>query len=76
MDVQVNTVNNHSVEVVLNDNAKVLFAYNIPVAAYVKGVYYKTNKSVPPHVHKVVNAWAENPVKKTQVFFDNFLARK
>lgn len=75
MDITANIINNKSVEVILDTNTKVLYSYNIPVAAFLDGVFYKTNKNIPPHVHKIANNWVDNPVSKPQVFFDNFLAR-
>lgn len=75
MNIKANNINSKSVEIVINDNAKVLYSYDIPVAAFLNGKYYKTNSKISSHISKTVNGWADSPELKPQSFFNNFLAR-
>jgi hypothetical protein len=70
-----NKLSKNTVEVVVNDNAKVLYSNNKPVAVFYNKTYYKTNSKLPPTTHILANKWVKNPVHKNQFFFDNFMAR-
>ena len=54
---------------------QVLFSYETPVAAWINGQYYKTEKKWSNTTTRHINKWAHLPVSKSQEFFDNLIAK-
>ena len=54
---------------------KVLFSYKTPVAAWIYGQFYKTDKKWSATTSKHINKWTHCPIEKPQEFFDNLISR-
>jgi len=56
------------------DGAHILFSYRTPVAAWIDGEYFKTDKHWSKTTTKHINSWVHLATEKPQSFFDE-LAR-
>lgn len=59
------------------NGAKVLFSYQTPVAAWINGQYYKTDKKWSVTTSKHINKWVDVTWcdTKPQSFFDGLIAK-
>jgi len=57
-------------ELVLNDGTQVLFSYETPVACWVDGQFYRTDKQWSQTTSRHINKWAHCALSKPQSFFD------
>ena len=57
-------------ELVLNDGTQVLFSYETPVACWIDGQFYRTDKKWSQTTSRHINKWAHCPIHKPQSFFD------
>ena len=57
-------------ELVLNDGTQVLFSYETPVACWIDGQFYRTDKKWSQTTSRHINKWAHCALSKPQVFFD------
>lgn len=64
------------------NGAKVLFSYQTPVAAWINGQFYKTNKKWSVTTSKHVNKWVSSDnslillaIEKDQSFFDGIIEK-
>ena len=53
------------------EGMQVLFSYQTPVAAWINGQYYKTNKKWSNTTTRHINKWVHLAGEKDQDFFDN-----
>lgn len=51
------------------NGGKVLFSYQTPVAAWINGEYFKTDKKYSKTTTKHINNWAHLAIEKPQSFF-------
>jgi len=70
--MQLNNIGSNKTELHLN-GANILFSYNIPVACWIDGQFYKTNKKWSQTTSKHINSWVHLAVEKDQEFFDNLI---
>ena len=68
--MKLSIISANSNEVTLSNGVKVLFSYNTPVACWIDGQFYKTDKSWSKTTSKHINAWAHLAVLKPQSYFD------
>ena len=57
-------------ELVLNDGTQVLFSYETPVACWIDGQFYRTDKKWSQTTSRHINKWAHCALSKPQSFFD------
>jgi hypothetical protein len=57
-------------ELVLNDGTQVLFSYETPVACWIEGQFYRTDKKWSQTTSRHINKWAHCALNKPQSFFD------
>lgn len=57
------------------NGAKVLFSYKTPVACWINGQFYKTNKKWSVTTSKHINKWTHLALEKEQSFFDDLVSR-
>lgn len=55
------------------DGAHILFSYETPVAAWIDGAYFKTDKKWSRTTSKHINSWTHLATEKPQSFFDNLV---
>ena len=79
--LSINVLGVNQTELTAN-GVKVLFSYNTPVACWINGQFYKTNKRWSVTTSKHVNKWvcSDNslihlPLEKEQTFFDGLIAK-
>lgn len=72
--LSINVLGSNQTELTAN-GVKVLFSYNTPVAAWINGQFYKTNKRWSVTTSKHVNKWTHLAVDKEQSFFDGLIER-
>ena len=60
-------------ELVLNDGTQVLFSYETPVACWIEGQFFRTDKKWSQTTSKHINNWAHCAVSKPQSFFDELV---
>ena len=73
--MNLNLIKANMAELEIGDT-KVLFSYNIPVAALIDGLYYKTDKRYSNTTQRHINQWLRDSVgvsSKPQEFFNNFM---
>jgi hypothetical protein len=70
--MQLNNIGSNKTELHLN-GANILFSYNTPVACWIEGQFYKTNKKWSQTTSKHINSWVHLAVEKDQEFFDNLI---
>jgi hypothetical protein len=71
--MKVNPIGPNQTELTLNEgNTLVLFSYQTPVAAFVDGKAYRTEKKWSATTSKHINRWldGEDAEEKPQAFFD------
>ena len=54
-------------------NVQVLFSYETPVACWMNGEYFKTDKKWSRTTSKHINSWVHLATEKPQSFFDNLV---
>lgn len=57
-------------KLVLNDGTQVLFSYETPVACWIDGQFYCTDKKWSQTTSRHINKWAHYALSKPQSFFD------
>jgi len=57
-------------QLTLNDGTQVLFSYQTPVACWIDGQFYKTEKKWSNTTTRHINKWAHCAVTKPQSYFD------
>jgi len=72
--LSLNIIGSNQTELTAN-GVKVLFSYNTPVACWINGQFYKTNKRWSVTTSKHVNKWAHLPLEKEQGFFDGLVSK-
>lgn len=70
--MQLNNIGSNKTELHLN-GVNILFSYNTPVACWIDGQFYKTNKKWSQTTSKHINSWVHLAVEKDQEFFDNLI---
>lgn len=55
------------------NGVRVLFSYQTPVAAWINGEYFKTDKKYSNTTTKHINKWVHLASVKPQDFFDNLV---
>ena len=55
------------------NGVKVLFSYQTPVAAWINGEYFKTDKKYSKTTTKHINNWVHLAIEKPEDFFDNLV---
>ena len=60
-------------ELVLNDGTQVLFSYETPVACWIDGQFYRTDRKWSQTTSRHINKWAHCAVSKPQSFFDELV---
>ncbi len=60
-------------ELTLADGTQVLFSYQTPVACWIDGQFYKTDKKWSMTTTKHINSWAHCAIDKPQAFFNNLV---
>ena len=70
--LSINVLGANQTELTAN-GIKVLFSYNTPVACWINGQFYKTNKRWSVTTSKHVNKWTHLAVDKEQSFFDGLV---
>lgn len=70
--LQIKPIGSNQTELSAN-GMQVLFSYQTPVAAWINGQYYKTNKKWSNTTTKHINMWVHLAVEKDQDFFDNLV---
>ncbi len=65
-------IGKNQVEIALDENTTVFFSYEDPVAARVKGAYYRTDKKWSTTTSRHITAWLAGNMadEKPQSFFD------
>ena len=58
-------------QITLNDGTQVLFSYQTPVACWIDGQFYKTEKKWSNTTTRHINKWTDCAVTKPQSYFDN-----
>jgi hypothetical protein len=66
-------IGSNQTEITTPTGAQVLFSYETPVAAWIDGQFYKTDKFYSRTTSRHINAWAHCAVSKPQEFFNNLL---
>ena len=69
--MQLNNIASNMTELTLSDGTQVLFSYKTPVACWVNGEYFKTEKYWSKTTTKHINKWAHLATLKPQEYFDN-----
>ena len=57
-------------ELTLADGTQVLFSYQTPVACWIDGQFYKTDKKWSMTTTMHINSWAHCAIDKPQAFFN------
>ena len=70
--LQITQIGSNQTELSAN-GVQILYSYQTPVAAWIKGQYYKTNKKWSNTTTKHINKWVHLAVEKDQDFFDNLV---
>ena len=68
--MKIKQVGSNQTELVLNDGTQVLFSYETPVACWIDGQFYRTDKKWSQTTSRHINKWAHCPIRKPQSFFD------
>jgi hypothetical protein len=68
--MQLKPIQSNMTELTLNDGTQVLFSYQTPVACWIDGQFYKTDKKWSNTTTRHINKWAHLAIAKPQAFFD------
>ena len=68
--MKLNQLGSNQTELVLNDGTQVLFSYETPVACWIDGQFYRTDKKWSQTTSRHINKWVHCALSKPQVFFD------
>lgn len=63
-------IQSNMTELTLNDGTQVLFSYQTPVACWVDGQFYKTDKKWSVTTTRHINKWTHLAISKPQAYFD------
>ena len=63
-------IGSNQTEVLLNDGTQILFSYETPVACWIDGEFFKTDKKWSNTTTRHVNKWAHCAITKPQAYFD------
>jgi len=63
-------IQSNMTELTLNNGTQVLFSYQTPVACWIDGQFYKTEKKWSNTTTRHINKWAHCAVTKPQSYFD------
>lgn len=74
--LSINVISSNKTELTAN-GVKVLFSYNTPVACWINGQFYKTNKKWSVTTSKHINSWIDLTWHETkdQSFFDGLVSK-
>ena len=66
-------IGNNQNELTINDT-RILVSYDTPVAAFIDGEYYRTEKKWSPTTSKHINSWVcGETIERPQDFFDTLV---
>ena len=60
-------------QITLKDGTQVLFSYATPVACWIDGAFYKTDKFWSKTTSRHINEWSHLATIKPQSYFDNLV---
>ena len=63
-------IQSNMTELTLNNGVQVLFSYQTPVACWIDGQFYKTEKKWSNTTTRHINKWTDCAVTKPQSYFD------
>jgi hypothetical protein len=65
------SIQSNMTELTLSNGTQVLFSYQTPVACWIEGQFYKTDKKWSNTTTRHINKWTHCAVAKPQEYFDN-----
>lgn len=65
------SIQSNMTELTLSNGTQVLFSYQTPVACWIDGQFFKTDKKWSNTTTRHINKWTHCAVTKPQEYFDN-----
>jgi hypothetical protein len=68
--MKIKPIQSNMTELTLNNGTQVLFSYQTPVACWIDGQFFKTDKKWSNTTTRHINKWSHLAIAKPQTFFD------
>ena len=74
--MKLNPIASNMTQITLNNGTQVLFSYQTPVACWIDGQFFKTDKKWSNTTTRHINKWTHLATTKPQAYFDGLTQEK